>query len=118
MPRKLKALESIAALDHKFTHTIDGKAEKSTAAFDVINPSTAAVFAQCPDASKDQLDHAVASARRAFSTWSQLTFSDRRRYLHKFAERVQDYAQDVATVITREQGKPLSNSVREMAGTV
>jgi len=118
MPRKLKALETIAALDHRFTHTIDGKAEQGAGAFDVINPSTAAPFAQCPDASKDQLDRAVASARRAFSAWSQLSFADRRRYLHKFAARVQDYAQDVATVITREQGKPLSNSVREMAGTV
>ena len=53
----------------------------------------------------------------AFGHWSQLSFSDRRRYLHKFAARVRDYAQELATVITREQGKPLSNAVREMAGT-
>jgi acyl-CoA reductase-like NAD-dependent aldehyde dehydrogenase len=118
MPRKLKALENIAHLEHTFTHTIDGKADRGARFFDVLNPSTAASFAQCPDATREQLDRAVASARRAFAMWSQLSFSDRRKYLHKFAARVQDYAQELATVITREQGKPLSNAVREMAGTV
>src|SRR6478609_6312750 len=81
MPRKLKALENIAHLEHKFTHTIDGKAERGASFFDVLNPSTAASFAQCPDATKEQLDRAVASARLAFGHWSQLSFSDRRRYL-------------------------------------
>jgi acyl-CoA reductase-like NAD-dependent aldehyde dehydrogenase len=118
MPRKLKALENIAKPEHKFTHTIDGKAERGASFFDVLNPSSAAAFAQCPDATREQLDRAVASARLAFGHWSQLSFSDRRKYLHKFAARVQDYAEDLATVITREQGKPLSNAVREMAGTV
>ena len=118
MPRKLKALENMAKPEHTFTHTIDGKAERGVSFFDVLNPSTAAPFAQCPDATKEQLDRAVASARLAFGPWSQLSFSDRRRFLHRFAARVEDYAQDLATVITREQGKPLSNAVREMAGTV
>jgi acyl-CoA reductase-like NAD-dependent aldehyde dehydrogenase len=118
MPRKLKALENITKPEHTFTHTIDGKAERGVSFFDVLNPSTAAPFAQCPDATKEQLDRAVASARLAFGSWSQLSFSDRRRFLHRFAARVEDYAQELATVITREQGKPLSNAVREMAGTV
>ena len=48
-----------------FTHTIDGQAETSDKSFDVINPATGAPFAQCPDASRDQLDHAVAAARQA-----------------------------------------------------
>lgn len=118
MPRKLKSLENLADPSRATTHTIDGRGEKSANSFDVINPATDSPFARCPDASKEQLDLAVASARRAFNDWGKLTFANRRKYLHKFADRVQDYAQELATVITREQGKPLSNAVREMAGTV
>jgi acyl-CoA reductase-like NAD-dependent aldehyde dehydrogenase len=80
-------------------------------------PATAAAFARCPDASKDQLDRAVAAARRAFAEWSKHSFSERRKYLNKLAARVRDYGDELAKVITREQGKPLSNSVREVAGT-
>jgi acyl-CoA reductase-like NAD-dependent aldehyde dehydrogenase len=117
MVRRLKALENLGAIDRKVTHTINGKGETSPTSFEIINPATAAVFAQCPDATKEQLDRAIASARAAFPAWSSLSFGERRRYLHKFADRVRDYANDMAAVITREQGKPLSNSVREMAGT-
>jgi len=117
MPRRLKSLENLASPERKLTHTIDGRAETSRESFEVINPSTAAPFTHCPDASKEQLDAAVAAARRAFADWSKLTFPERRRYLHKLAARVRDYADDLAAVITREQGKPLSNAQREIAGT-
>ena len=117
MPRKLKRLENLSNPDRKITHTIGGRPETSDSSFEVINPSTATPFTRCPDASEDQLDRAVQAARAAFSAWSHLTFKERRRYLHKFAARVRDYADDLAPVITREQGKPLSNSVRELAMT-
>ena len=117
MPRRLKALSDIASSDHKMTHTIGGRGEGSPTSFEVINPSTAAPFAQCPDATPEQLDRAVDVARAAFTDWSRHSFADRRRYLHKLAARVRDYADDLAKVITREQGKPLSNSAREVAAT-
>lgn len=118
MPRKLKRLEDIASEGHKFTQTIDGKSEKSEASFEVINPSTAQAFARCPDASPAQLERAIAAARTAFGPWSRLSFPERKRYLTNFAARVQDYASELATVITREQGKPFSQAQREMVGTV
>jgi acyl-CoA reductase-like NAD-dependent aldehyde dehydrogenase len=117
MPRKLKRLENLANPSRKITHTIGGGAESSDRAFDVINPSTAEPFIQCPDATEDQLNRAVQAARSAFAAWSGLPFKARRKYLHKFAARVRNYADDLAAVITREQGKPLSNSAREIAMT-
>ena len=117
MPKKPKSLRDLANPEHKLTHTIDGRGEGSQNSFEVINPSTAAPFAHCPDASTEQLDRAVAAARAAFAEWSRRSFAERRRFLHKFAARVRDYADELATVITREQGKPLSNSAREVAGT-
>jgi acyl-CoA reductase-like NAD-dependent aldehyde dehydrogenase len=117
MPRKLKSLENLGNVERAVTHTIDGKAAKSANSFDVINPATDQPFARCPDASREQLDLAVAAARKAYPEWANLTFANRRKYLHKFADRVRDYADELAKVIVREQGKPLSNAVREMAGT-
>src|SRR5262249_2091529 len=110
MPRRLKSLRDLASPGREVTHTIDGRGEGSDTSFEVINPSTAAPFARCPEASEGQLERAVASARHAFAAWSRLAPADRRKYLHKLAARVRDYADDLATVITREQGKPLSNS--------
>jgi acyl-CoA reductase-like NAD-dependent aldehyde dehydrogenase len=117
MPRKLKRLENLSNPDRKITHTIGGRAESSDRSFEVINPSTAAPFTHCPDASEDQLNRAVQVAREAFPGWSYLSLQTRRKYLHKFAARLRDYADDLASVITREQGKPLSNSMREIGMT-
>jgi acyl-CoA reductase-like NAD-dependent aldehyde dehydrogenase len=117
MVRKLKRLSDIAEPAHKFTQTIDGKSEKSESSFEVVNPATTAAFANCPDASREQLNRTIAAARTAFHDWSRKSFSERRRFLHKFADRVRDYANELAKVITLEQGKPLSNSQREVAGT-
>jgi acyl-CoA reductase-like NAD-dependent aldehyde dehydrogenase len=117
MPRRLKSLRDLASTERVMTHTIDGRGEGNENSFEVINPSTAAPFAPCPDASQHQLDRAVAAARRAFPEWSRHSFAERRKFLHKLAARVRDYADDLAAVITREQSKPLANSVREVAGT-
>lgn len=102
---------------YAFTHTIDGKAVPATATFGVVNPATEQVFAQCPDASRDQFEQAVTVARKAFPAWSRLSFGERRAYLHKLAKAVRDNADELAALITREQGKPLSNAQREVAGT-
>src|SRR5262245_12604847 len=117
MPRRLKALSDLASPEHKMTHTIGGRGETSPASFEVVNPATAAPFARCPDATQEQLDRAVVEARNASAEWARQSFADRRKLLHRFAARVRDYADDLAKVITREQGKPLSNSVREVAAT-
>jgi acyl-CoA reductase-like NAD-dependent aldehyde dehydrogenase len=117
MPRKLKRLENLSNPDRKLTHTINGQPETSDNSFEVVNPSTAVPFAQCPEASEQQLDRAAQAAREAFAEWSRLPFMARRKCLHRFADRVRDYAEDLAVVITREQGKPLANSVREVTMT-
>src|SRR5436189_65936 len=64
----------------EFTHLIDGRSEASETSFDVINPATGKVFAASPDASKAQLDTAVAAARRAFVGWRALAFGERPDY--------------------------------------
>jgi acyl-CoA reductase-like NAD-dependent aldehyde dehydrogenase len=101
-----------------FTHTIDGKAESSDRFFDVINPATAEPFAHAPDASREQLDRAVAAARRAYPTWRAQSFAARREAIAKFAHGLAARIDEIGTVLTKEQGKPLGQAKWEIGAAV
>lgn len=94
--------------------TIDGRGEPSPASFDVVDPSTARPFARSPDASADQLERAVAAARRAFATWSELGWERRGETLRRFAAALRQRSEELARLLTLEQGKPLAESRTEI----
>lgn len=98
----------------QFYHLIDGKLETSEASFPVINPATEESFAICPRATKDQLDRAVAAARRAQKEWRKKSFEERREVLHRFADKMQASADILAPILVREQGKPLADARAEI----
>jgi acyl-CoA reductase-like NAD-dependent aldehyde dehydrogenase len=98
----------------EFTHTIDGRGETSETFLDVINPATGRPFARCPDASKAQLDLAVAAARRAFPSWSELSFENRRAQLRRFAQVMRERGEELIPLLVREQGKPLAAARQEV----
>jgi len=83
---------------------------------DVINPATEQVLGACPLASVEQLDQAVASARRAFKEWSRCDDQERKEALLRIADRIEEHAEELAEIIVREQGKPLTIAKREVAG--
>jgi len=97
-----------------FTHTINGQGQGSQTHFEVINPATGEPFAQCPDASREQLDQAVSAARRAFTDWQHTTVQERRERLRNFAQAIKARQQEIATLLTREQGKPFARSLDEI----
>jgi acyl-CoA reductase-like NAD-dependent aldehyde dehydrogenase len=99
----------------EFAHTIDGRPVTSQASFDVVNPATGLPFARCPDASRDQLDAAVAAARRAFPGWSARTFTDRRDVLLRLAALMHEAVDPLAALLVREQGKTLAECRRELS---
>ncbi len=98
-------------------HTIDGDPVEGVEFFDVINPATASAFARAPDASPEQLDRAVTAARRAFEQWRAVSVEDRRKTLRGFAAAIRAHTRDLAQLLTREQGKPLAASIREIEAT-
>jgi len=98
--------------------SIDGELTASAASLTVIDPATAAPFARVPDCSRAQLDSAVAAAQRAFVTWSEEAFDERRRLVNAFIERVVADADTLAPLITREQGKPLAKARSEINSAV
>lgn len=95
--------------------TIDGRAAHGESRFDVINPATGKPFASCPDATRAQLDEAMAAAERAFPAWSS-DEKARRQALVVCADALAARAADIGRVLTQEQGKPLARAIEEVMG--
>jgi acyl-CoA reductase-like NAD-dependent aldehyde dehydrogenase len=98
--------------------TIGGRAVEGDAQMDVINPATGRPFAQSPRASVAQLDAAVAAAQAAFPAWSAQPLAERTAVLLAIAQRVEQHVEELATLLTLEQGKPLANARFEVHGAV
>jgi acyl-CoA reductase-like NAD-dependent aldehyde dehydrogenase len=76
--------------------------------FEVRNPSTGAVVGLAPKASSTDLDHAVAEANAAFAKWSKMPDAERRALCHAAAKKIGEHAEELARLLTEEQGKPLN----------
>lgn len=90
-----------------FKMIINGKKVSSVETFDVINPANETVIAKCPMASEKDLDDAVEAARKAFSSWSSTGEEERARLIHAIGQAFDDNAEELARLVTLEQGKPL-----------
>lgn len=95
--------------------TINGEARDSADRFDVINPATGEPFATAPEATTADLDDAMAGAARAFRSWKR-DDDTRREALRLAAAAVNDAVPQIATVLTREQGKPIGEAMFEVMG--
>lgn len=93
---------------------IDGQFVDGASCFDVVNPATDQPFTSCPKASQDQLDQAVAGARRAFPSWSGLPIEQRGEALLRIADAMVEAAGELAALLTREQGKPIPLAMGEV----
>ena len=93
---------------------IDGALAPSTGAEwrDIIDPATGEVVARVPDATPEDVDRAVAAARRAFdeSDWPRTPAVERGRMLLKLATLVRERADELAALETRNTGKPIVES--------
>lgn len=99
-----------------FNLLIDGAMVPGDMTMPILNPATEEVVAQCPRASKKQLDAAVAAAKAAYPAWAATTMDQRRQYLNKIADIVEANAGELARILTSEQGKPLADANGESAG--
>lgn len=103
-----------------FGHVIDGEevASKDGARFDTVDPWTRRPWAQVALASPDDVERAVASARRAFDDgpWPHMGFAERGRLLHRLADLVEEHGRELGGADTRDMGKPVSQSVGNDVG--
>src|SRR5215467_12953144 len=96
---------------------INGKMVPGDLTMPVLNPATEEVLAQCPRASKDQLDKAVAAAKAAYPAWAATPIEERRKLVIKMADVIEANAGELARLLTSEQGKPLPDATGEVMGT-
>jgi aldehyde dehydrogenase (NAD+) len=83
---------------------------------EVVNPATEEVIATVPAASADDADAAVRAARAAFGSWSQLSVDDRVDYVEKIAAAMAERAEEIAAIVSSEQGMPIANARRVQSG--
>jgi aldehyde dehydrogenase (NAD+) len=99
-----------------YPNLIDGRAVKSTDFNTDINPSNVAdVVGRFARATRADLDEAIASARRAFASWSQSTPQQRFDVLDKAGSEILARKDELGRLLSREQGKPLADGIGEAA---
>ena len=106
--------DTSSALRTDFSQLIDGELSGGETALEVINPATGRVFARCPAAGRGDLDRAVEAARRAFPAWSARTFEERAALIRRFCNALREHQGSLGELLTREQGKPLSQARDEI----
>ncbi|HKO08733.1 MAG TPA: aldehyde dehydrogenase [Alphaproteobacteria bacterium] len=95
-----------AFIDGKYVDAASGQT------FDCVNPATGAVIAKIAACDKEDVDRAVAAARRAFESgkWSRMAPAQRKRRLLKLAELMLKHAGELALLETLDMGKPIRDS--------
>jgi acyl-CoA reductase-like NAD-dependent aldehyde dehydrogenase len=66
------------------------------------------VVGLAPIATSADLDHAVTAANAAFAKWSKMPDAERRALCHAVGKKVGEHAEELARLLTEEQGKPLN----------
>lgn len=84
----------------------------------VLNPATEDPCAAVPRGMPDDVDAAVQAAERAFPAWSRTAPAERAAVLRKAADRVSARADELALLLTEEQGKPLEEARKEIGEVV
>src|SRR5947209_18035772 len=81
---------------------------------EVVNPATEDVVDSVPAASPQDVELAVATAKRAFADWSATDVEQRAAILSRAADLIQEHAKELAGTLTSEQGKPVAEAMGEV----
>ena len=79
----------------------------------VLNPATGEAIGRVPHATTGDLDRALAAAARGFELWRKVSAHDRYKLMRKAADNLRARADEVAEMMTLEQGKPLLEAKME-----
>lgn len=96
---------------------IDGEWQDSQSGerLDVTNPATGALLGSVPLVTASQTAFAIAAAQRALAEWRALTGKARAAVLQTWARLIMQHQDDLAALLTAEQGKPLAEAKGEIA---
>src|ERR1035441_3609491 len=97
---------------------LNGEFVTSETAWDVLNPATGETFAKISTIDRRRLAQALADAHAAFAGWRQITAKARGEYLRRIASELERLRDEIARLISSENGKPLAQSLGEIGMTV
>jgi betaine-aldehyde dehydrogenase len=102
-------------MDRTITNVINGELipAASGATYDVIDPSTGQVYASAPLSGAEDVDRAFGAAATAFETWRDTTPYERSKMLNQFARAIEERAQEIVDVESRDTGKPKALTMSE-----
>lgn len=109
---RAKADEWLAGHDHSFGLFINGAWVKPDGAksFDSFSPSSGEKLASITAARQEDVDAAVAAARKAQGSWEKIGGHARARYLYALARLVQKHSRILSVVESLDNGKPIRES--------
>ena len=85
-------------------------------AIEVRNSTTEEVMGSIPEGTGGDVDRAVAAAREAFESWSQTSTDERARLLEAIAMGLEERAEEIAALVARELGMPVTQALFIQAG--
>ncbi len=94
---------------------IDGKWVSGDDTIDVTNPASGDVIASVPKLGAKETRQAIAAAEKAMKGWAAKTAKERSNILRKWYNLMMENQEDLAQIMTAEQGKPLAESRGEIA---
>lgn len=81
---------------------------------EVINPADGNIIAYVPLSARADVDRAVQAAQHAYQTWSLVPVPNRTRRLYKYLQLLQEHKEQLADIITMENGKTLKDARGEV----
>ena len=100
----------------EYKNLIDGKMVSAGSTLEVLNPATEDVIGLVPACGKDELDQAVAAARRAFKDWRKTSAEERQKVVMGISAAIKENADELFRLLTSEQGKPHAQAQQEIYG--
>ena len=92
----------------RYDLVIDGEKVATSEHFEIRDPGTGEVVGESPIATREDLDRAVAAARHAYKSWSMSSDQERKDAVNRVADAIHANMEELAELLTREQGKPLN----------
>lgn len=92
----------------QFNMTINGEPRQGPQSLDVINPATAAPFAQVQAGDPALVEQAVAAAKAAFPAWRDTPDAERKAACHRLAGVLEANMPELMELVTKETGKPMN----------
>lgn len=108
-PDDLKLWKNQCYIDGMWSPALSGET------IEVTDPATGRTLGTVPRCATLETSVAISSAVRAMTAWKALTALERGRYLHRMHDLIMDNLDELAAILTLEQGKPLTESKGEIA---